>query len=306
MTAVVRIADLRKQYGDFVAVNAVNLELQAGDVFALIGPNGAGKTTLLRMLAGLVRPTYGQAWINNVPIDAHDRSYYHQLGFMPDVYALYDELTVYEYLDYFAASYQVPDREKRIQHVIAQVQLEIKTQTLTKGLSKGMRQRLLLAKTLLHDPAVLLLDEPAAGLDPKARIELRDIIRSLQQQGKTLIISSHILSELEDFCNTYGIMEQGHFVKTGRFGEIAAQDWRSVLLEVLPEGRQKLMDTLATYPSCRIVQTDPIMIEIKGNQQQMAELFIHLGQAEVPIVGFHEKRENIEDLFMKYSHHQVS
>lgn len=310
---MIRTDQLRKDYGDFVAVRNVTLEIQKGDVFALIGPNGAGKTTLLKMLAGLLTPSYGQIFINDMLIQRHERSYYQFLGFMPDNYALYDDLTVWEYLDFFASCHMLKGEAKqtRIAQVLTAVQLEIKRDQLVHGLSKGMKQRLLLAKTLLHEPMVLLLDEPAAGLDPKARIELREIIKLLQRQGKTIVVSSHILSELADFCNCYGIMEKGMFVKLGRFDEEDNQAapesvYRTVVLEVLHEPEQ-LLNLLNTL-SGRIVEhkDNKVLFEQQGNREDLVKLNQTLVKQGIPLITFYEKRENIEDLFMKYSRHEVS
>lgn len=308
---MIRTEQLRKDYGDFVAVHDVNLDIQQGDVFALIGPNGAGKTTLLKMLAGLLTPSFGQVFINNVMIQRHERSYYQFLGFMPDNYALYDDLVVWEYLDFFASCHMLKGEAKhnRITQVLDAVQLDVKRQSLVHGLSKGMKQRLLLAKTLLHDPAVLLLDEPAAGLDPKARIELREIIKLLQRQGKTVVVSSHILSELADFCNCYGIMEKGTFVKLGRFDEAPQAEetvYRTVILEVLREP-ERLLSVLKDLSGRVIEHQDmKVVFEQHGSQDDLVKLIQTLVKQDIPLITFYEKRENIEDLFMKYSRHEVS
>lgn len=309
---MIRTENLRKEYGRFVAVSQVDLEVQEGDVFALIGPNGAGKTTLLRMLTGLLEPTFGKVFIGNHEITANTREHFHQIGFMPDVYSLYEDLTVVEFLTYFANCYQLrePDKTERLETVIKLVNLETKYNDLVKGLSKGMKQRLLLAKTLLHDPDVLFLDEPAAGLDPKARLDLRQIIKNLQRMGKTLVVSSHILSELSDFCNAYGIMEKGQFVKTGRFEHfedtLNEVQFRQVFIEVT-HNESELLAFLNAYQG-RVLKHEglAVMFELEGDRGALVKLNQELIQAALPVVSFYEKRANIEDLFMQFSQHEVS
>lgn len=306
---MIETRQLRKEFGDLVAVCDLNLLVPTGDVFALIGPNGAGKTTLLKMLAGLLEPTDGHISINGVPVVPDKKDYYRFIGLMPDIYSLYEDLKVWEYLDFFAACHEVPlsQRKGRIDSVIELVNLEVKRESLIQGLSKGMKQRLLLAKTLLHDPEVLLLDEPAAGLDPKARIGLREIIKKLQREGKTLLVSSHILSELADFCNAYGIMEKGSFVKTGRFDESAPESTvRTFVVELLQE-HEGLQAILSEF-SLPVLERNGLQsqVTLKGGLAEAVRLNQALTAAGVPVIAFFEKKENIEDLFMRYSQHEVS
>lgn len=306
---MIQASGLKKQFGDFTAVHDIELSLEQGDVFALIGPNGAGKTTLLRMLAGLLTPTAGKILLNGKELYANQRSYYQKLGFMPDVYSLYEDLTVWEFLDFFATCHLLKGEQKvkKIHHVIELVDLTIKQDEMIQGLSKGMKQRLLLAKTLLSEPDILLLDEPAAGLDPKARIDLRNIIKYLQQEGKTIIVSSHILSELADFCNAYGIMEKGQFVKTGKFGEFQEHKTNHVLYIEVLEQVEKLEVALKEFPITLLAKDkNKLKVEFVGERKDLVQLNQQLVESGLPIIGFFEKQENIEDVFMKYSQHEVS
>ncbi len=226
---MIEIKHLRKEYREGskskVALKGLDLELEKGDIFGFIGPNGAGKTTTIKMLATLLIPTAGAASIDGIDVVKHPEQIRSIVGYMPDFFGVYDDIKVWEYLDFFAAAYRLP-RDKRpgiIDEVLALTDLTEKKDSYVESLSRGMKQRLCLAKTLVHDPKVMLLDEPASGLDPRARIEIRELLKELQAMGKTIIVSSHILPEMEEFCNKIGIIEQGELIVAGDVNTIARQ-----------------------------------------------------------------------------------
>ncbi|HLV81084.1 MAG TPA: ABC transporter ATP-binding protein [Chthonomonadaceae bacterium] len=225
MSAMVEIKHLRKEYKDLVAVKDLSLELERGDIFGFIGPNGAGKTTTIKMLATLLIPSAGMALIDGIDVVRHPEQIRSIVGYMPDFFGVYDDIKVWEYLDFFAAAYRIPkpQRPQIIDDVLNLTDLKVKKDSYVESLSRGMKQRLCLAKTLVHDPKVLLLDEPASGLDPRARIEIRELLKELQAMGKTIIVSSHILPEMEEFCNKIGIIERGELIVAGEVSAIARQ-----------------------------------------------------------------------------------
>src|SRR6266487_4649122 len=231
---MVDIQHLRKDYRNLTAVKNLSLELEQGDIFGFIGPNGAGKTTTIKMLATLLIPTAGTASVNGIDVVKHPEQIRSIVGYMPDFFGVYDDIKVWEYLDFFAAAYRIP-RDRRpqiIDDVLELTDLSVKKDAYVEELSRGMKQRLCLAKTLIHDPKVLLLDEPASGLDPRARIEIKELLKELKAMGKTIIISSHILPELADFCNKIGIIEQGEMIVSGDVNEIMRQVTGGKMLEL--------------------------------------------------------------------------
>ena len=218
---MIQLINLRKEFDDLVAVDDLNLTIPEGEIYGLIGPNGAGKTTTIRMTCGLLTPTLGRALVNGIDVAQDPEHAQQYIGYLSDFFAVYEDLKVWEYLDYFAHAYKMPEADipARITEVITQVGLEVKRDALIHGLSRGMKQRLGIARAIIHRPKVLLLDEPASGLDPKARLELRQLLRFLRDQGATILISSHILTELEGFCTSIGIMEKGRMVRSGRIDD---------------------------------------------------------------------------------------
>src|SRR3982751_4048152 len=214
---MIETRDLTKMYGDLYALNRLNLSLQQGDVYGFIGPNGAGKTTTMRILATLLNPTWGEATVCGYSIYTAAKDIRRAIGYMPDFFGVYDDMKVIEYLEFFASAYRIkgPARKKICEEVLELVDLTYKRDALVTSLSRGMTQRLGLARVLLHDPQVLLLDEPASGLDPRARIEIRALLKELRSMGKTILVSSHILPELADICNKIGIIERGQLLFDG-------------------------------------------------------------------------------------------
>jgi ABC-2 type transport system ATP-binding protein len=214
---MIETRDLTKMYGELYALNRLTLKLERGDVYGFIGPNGAGKTTTMRILATLLNPTWGEASVCGFSIYKNAKEIRRVIGYMPDFFGVYDDMKVIEYLEFFAAAYRIkgPERRRKCEQVLDLVDLGYKRDALVTSLSRGMTQRLGLARVLLHDPQVLLLDEPASGLDPRARIEMRGLLKELRNMGKTILVSSHILPELADICNKIGIIERGQLIFDG-------------------------------------------------------------------------------------------
>jgi ABC-2 type transport system ATP-binding protein len=214
---MIETRDLTKMYGELYALNRLSLKLERGDVYGFIGPNGAGKTTTMRILATLLNPTWGEATVCGYSIYNNAKEIRRLMGYMPDFFGVYDDMKVIEYLEFFAAAYRIngPERRRKCDQVLELVDLGYKRDALVTSLSRGMTQRLGLARVLLHDPQVLLLDEPASGLDPRARIEMRALLKELRKMGKTILVSSHILPELADICNKIGIIERGQLLFDG-------------------------------------------------------------------------------------------
>ncbi|HEX9988401.1 MAG TPA: ABC transporter ATP-binding protein [Chloroflexia bacterium] len=219
---IVETRNLTKRYGNFTALYDLNLSIERGSIYGFIGPNGAGKTTTMRIIATLLEPTGGQAWVSGYPVTQEPREVRRRIGYMPDFFGVYDNMKVWEYLDFFAAAYNVPQprRKPMIDDLLALVELTAKRDSFVEDLSRGMKQRLCLARTLVHEPELLILDEPASGLDPHARIELRELLKALRALGKTILVSSHILTELAEMCTHVAIIERGHLLVNGSVSDI--------------------------------------------------------------------------------------
>lgn len=231
---MIEIRGLTKKYGELFAIRDIELELAAGDVFGFIGPNGAGKTTTMRILATLLQPTWGEAYVAGNSIYTSPKEIRRAIGYMPDFFGVYDDMKVIEYLEFFAAAYRIRGtaRRKVCDDVLELVDLGYKRDALVTSLSRGMTQRLGLARVLLHDPQVLLLDEPASGLDPRARIEIRALLKELRNMGKTIMVSSHILPELADICNKVGIIERGELIVNADVSEVMKQVRQQMVLKI--------------------------------------------------------------------------
>jgi ABC-2 type transport system ATP-binding protein len=310
---MVNIQNLRKEYGNnLVAVKDLSLQLEPGDIFGFIGPNGAGKTTTIKMLATLLRPTSGRASIDGIDVSREPERVRGIIGYMPDNFGVYDDIKVWEYLDFFAAAYKIPrdKRPKIIDDVLELTDLTVKKDSYVEELSRGMKQRLCLAKTLVHDPKVLLLDEPASGLDPRARIEIKELLRELKSMGKTIIISSHILPELADFCNKIGIIEQGEMIVSGDVQEIMRQVTGGQMLDirVVPEDVDRaieLLGGLSTVRQSRLVDQE-LKVDYVGEAGLTHEVLTALVTAGVRVRGFTEEKTDLEDIFMKVTRGVVS
>ena len=231
---MVAVKNLRKEYADLVAVKNLSLTLEKGDIFGFIGPNGAGKTTTIKMLSTLLEPTSGSAFVDGIDVTQNPEAVRSVIGYMPDFFGVYDDIKVWEYLDFFASAYRIPKNKRGeiIDYVLSLTDMTSKRDAYVEALSRGMKQRLCLAKTMVHDPKLLLLDEPASGLDPRARIEIRELLKDLQGMGKTIIVSSHILPEMEEFCNKIGIIERGELIVSGDVNTIARQVRGQQIIEI--------------------------------------------------------------------------
>ena len=306
---------LTKQFDRHIAVNDIDLQVAAGEVCGLIGPNGAGKTTLLRMLAAAEEPTTGEIYINGDRL-LRDRSHpilKQRIGFLPDDFPLYDDLTVLDYLDYFARLYnlQQSHRRSRINSVLELVQLTNKRNSVISTLSRGMKQRLSLARTIIHEPLLLLLDEPVSGLDPIARMQFREIIKLLQQVGMTVVISSHVLSDLAELCSWVGIMELGYLVESAPLQELYKRLSRQqIFMSVLGDNLEALVSELKNFPWVEtweiVPETQQICVNFSGSQEDAANLLRELVAANIPLTEFHCAQEDLETIFLKMGHQQAS
>ena len=309
---MIRIKDLRVDYDDVCAVRDLSMEVGPGEVCGLIGPNGAGKTTTMRAMLGLLEPTYGEIEIMGVDVREHPRDVCRIVGFMPDFPPVYEDLKVWEFLDLFAASYGLerPRRHRTVDEHLDMVGLTEKREAMVVELSRGMRQRLMLAKTMLPNPRVLLLDEPASGIDPQGRIDLKNILKRMAEQQKTVLISSHILAEMNEFCTSVTIMERGQIIVSGRIDEVNQRIMGDSLLavEVLsePELFQWIVaaDDRAGPIECRNDQT--YEFRYRGDAEAASDLLVRLVGQGVRISGFARRRDNLEDLFLKVGSKEVS
>jgi ABC-2 type transport system ATP-binding protein len=295
---------IRKEFGTLVAVNDVDISIGNGQVLGLIGPNGAGKTTLLRMLATLLRPTGGSAKLLGYDLLDDYLEIRKRIGYLPDFFNLYNDLTLRECLYFFAKAYEVPaDRiPGQVDMALDFVELAHKSDELIQHLSRGMVQRLGMAIVLVHDPEVFLLDEPASGLDPKSRMQLRDILRRLSANGKAIIISSHILSELSDFCTHVAIMDKGRMVVSGAVDEVQKRivGARKVAVTVL-DGGERAAELVGTFAGARVISVHENVIhaEVKDGLEQMAALNAFLVGKGISVASLAAEKSNLEDLFVR-------
>lgn len=308
---MIRFESVRKEFGGAVAIDRLDLEVQHGEIYGLIGPNGAGKTTTIRMACGLLPPTEGRVLITDANMYEQPELAQQHIGYLSDNYALYEDLTAWEYLDYFANAYRMPVHQipQRIKEVIQLVGLEIKEQELTKGLSRGMRQRLGLARAILHRPKLLLLDEPASGLDPKARIELRDLLLSLRAEGTAILISSHILTELEGFCTTIGIMERGTLIRSEAVSSLTKLEGnqRKIRIRWIGEARHAIERIIRTAEERGNMEWSEgqVLCKLEATDEQLADLHENLIRQGVRVVEFVEEKQTVQDVYMQLSQHEV-
>ena len=313
-TPVIATTELTKQFDDNIAVNQVNLQVNAGEIYGLIGPNGAGKTTLIRMLATAEEATAGHIYICGQRLiqDQPNPEIQRIIGYLPDDFPLYDDLNVTDYLDYFARLYYLtaPQLTQRIHEVLELVSLENKRHSLISTLSRGMKQRLSLARTIIYRPTLLILDEPVSGLDPIARVQYRETIKTLQQQGMTIFISSHILSDLEDFCTSIGIMEAGRLVKSARLQDLYQRDRSEQRIVIgLLQKTDRLKQFLQTAPlvtACEMLPQNKVRINFSGKTEDAARLLRSLIDSEFSITEFAPVQERLEDIFLKLGYQQTS
>ena len=300
------VEQLRKDYGPLVAVNNISFHLEAGDIFGFIGPNGAGKTTTIRMLATLLPPTGGAAFVDGINIEDSPEEVRSLIGYMPDSFGVYDDVRTWEYLDFFAAAYRIPrgQRAQIISDVLELTDLTVKKDAYVRELSRGMKQRLCLAKTLVHDPKLLILDEPASGLDPRARYELKELLKELRAMGKTILISSHILPELSDFCNKVGIIEKGNLLLFGDVGEIIAQLQNGSAVQIrlsAGEDEARAADILRALPGVSEViinQLCVLQVTFDATHCAQHQLLTTLVQHGFRVEACYEASLDLEDVFM--------
>ncbi|MBW3114053.1 ABC transporter ATP-binding protein [Bacillus sp. MCCB 382] len=303
---MIEIQNLSKRYGSFLALDNLNLSIEKGTVFGFVGQNGAGKSTTFSILATLLAPTAGTATVNGFNISHEPKLVRRQIGYMPDFFGVYDQLKAEEYLDFYGASYKIPaaQRKKLIPQLLELVNLSHKKDSYVDLLSRGMKQRLCLARCLIHDPEVLILDEPASGLDPRARVEMREILKELKKMGKTILISSHILPELAEMCDEIGVIDNGKLVAHGSVSDIQFQLQADKLIVVKVRG---LVESAAAF-----FEDDPFVSKIEVNEESKTLQFLYKGEEtgqiellkkailnDIPILSFKETETNLEDVFME-------
>jgi ABC-2 type transport system ATP-binding protein len=312
-TPVVETRGLVKRYGDHLAVAGVDLLIGPGEIYGLVGPNGAGKTTTMKILATLLAPSAGEAYVTGIPVGGDPLEVRRRIGYMPDFYGVYDDLRVWEYLDFFARCYGVSANRRgpMINELLEIVGLTDKRDGYVETMSRGMRQRLCLAHTLVHDPALLILDEPASGLDPRARVELREILRELRSMGKTILISSHILPELGEMCTGVAIIDRGRVLRSGSIDEIERSLRATALLRV-----DLLGDEAAVTAAREWLGTDPRIADVLGGTgssdgavrieasfdgppEAQADLLRAMVGAGHRVVGFSQATSDLEEIFLK-------
>jgi ABC-2 type transport system ATP-binding protein len=301
---MIETIDLTKKYGDFFALESLTLKLEQGDLFGFIGPNGAGKTTTIRILSTLLSPTWGEAYVCGHSIYTHPREIRRAIGYMPDIFGVYDDMRVIEYLEFFAAAYRIdgPKRRQVAERSLELVDLVAKRDELVTSLSRGMTQRLGLARVLLHDPQVLLLDEPASGLDPRARIEMRNLLKRLQGMGKTILVSSHILPELADICNRVGIIEYGRLLACGNVQDLLAQvrGRPTVRIRVVgsPEAAAKALERCSEAAAVT-VKDGEVVVALADGIPDGSALAARLVADGHGLVSLREQEVNLETAFLE-------
>jgi ABC-2 type transport system ATP-binding protein len=303
---MIETRDLTKKYGDLYALDRLTLRLEPGDVYGFIGPNGAGKTTTMRILATLLNPSWGEASVCGYSIYTGSKEIRRSIGYMPDFFGVYDDMKVIEYLEFFAAAYRIkgPERKKKCEQVLELVDLGYKRDALVTSLSRGMTQRLGLARVLLHEPQVLLLDEPASGLDPRARIEMRELLKELRSMKKTILVSSHILPELADICNKIGIIERGKLLFNGDVDTAIAQVRQKhvFLLSVGPDQNEEAAKAVSGYPEVEsgdLLEDGKIVkVALRNGSEDGSFLPERLIQRGYKLRMFKEEEIDLEDVFM--------
>jgi ABC-2 type transport system ATP-binding protein len=301
---MLEIHNLVKKYGKFVAVDHLNLSIDEGEIFGFVGPNGAGKTTTMKIMSGLLGATQGTVIIKGIDVTQHPGKLREKIGYMPDFFGVYDNLRVDEYMDFYAGTYKIPyeKREMLIDNLLELVDLSHKKDAYVDGLSRGMKQRLCLARSMIHDPDILILDEPASGLDPRARVEMKEVLKQLKTLGKTIIISSHILPELAELCSVIGIIDNGQMVTQGTVNEIMRQltQKRFIKVQALRE-QERLIQILQEHPQVQqiVENVENVEFGFDGTDEELTVLLTQFIQNQIPILSFSEKQGNLEDIFMQ-------
>ena len=300
---MIELINFTKRYGDLLAVDSLSLKIEPGEMFGFIGPNGAGKSTTIRFLATLLKATGGDGIVNGHRVNKDPLGVRRSVGYMPDNFGVYDGMKVWEFLDFFAVAYQIPrDRRRQVVgDVLDLLDLTGKREAFVNSLSRGMKQRLCLAKTLVHDPPVLILDEPASGLDPRARVEVKALLKELRRMGKTILISSHILTELADCCTSIGIIERGKLLMCGPIDEVYHRIQRNRIVRIkFLDNMEAGVSILRSQPETRDVQIENnhVTVELAADDQQAAAILEKLLAGGVRVSSFAEKEPTLEDVFM--------
>ncbi|WYP28435.1 ABC transporter ATP-binding protein [Alkalihalobacillus sp. FSL W8-0930] len=301
---MIETIDLTKRYGSNTALNGLNIHVKKGTVYGLVGQNGAGKSTTFQILATLMVPTSGTALIDGIDVSANPSEVRRKIGYMPDFFGVYDQLRTSEYLDFYGASYglSISERKKLIPELLELVQLSHKINDYVDVLSRGMKQRLCLARCLIHNPEVLILDEPASGLDPRARVEMRDILRSLKSMNKTIIISSHILPELAEMCDQIGVVDQGTLVANGSVSDIHDKLQQQKVIQIRTFGAHveviSFLEREEDVLSIHTLKEGEIEFEYKGSDFDQKDLLKRAIEANLPLLSFNQVDTDLEDIFM--------
>ena len=304
MAAVIKTVNLTKRYGTLVALSNLNLEINEGDCFGFIGPNGAGKTTTIKILGTLLQPTWGEARVCDFVVGYQSRQIRPLIGYVPDYFGAYEDMVVQEYMEFFAAAYNIngSQRTKIVNDVLELTDLAYKRDAPVDGLSRGMKQRLSIARVLVHDPKLLLLDEPAGNLDPRARIEMRELLKELRRLGKTILISSHILPELQDLCNTVGIIERGELIYSGPWTDIVNKARGGLMLHVAVAdnmaGAAALLAQDEHVTSAQPTE-DRIEVALKEGVKDYSFVPARLVNAGFRLTMMKEEEANLETAFMR-------
>lgn len=302
---MLKIENLCKNYGKFQAVNNLNLHIPKGEIFGFVGPNGAGKTTTMKIICGLLSATSGKVFADGIDVINKPRELKSRIGYMPDFFGVYDNLKVIEYLEFYASIYNIRGSESKkvCGDLLELVDLTEKRDFYVDSLSRGMKQRLCLARSLVHNPDLLVLDEPASGMDPRARIEMKEILRTLKDMGKTILVSSHILPELAELCTTIGIIEKGNIVMSGTVEEITRKVYhtQTVRIKVIDK-LEEAITILQEYPDIDGINTvtpNEVEASFNGDEVFINALLVRLIQKNIPIIAFNQIDGNLEDIFMK-------
>ena len=301
---MLQIDHLNKSYGKFQAVSDLTLHIPQGDLFGFVGPNGAGKTTTIRIVCGLMKPNSGNVVINGVNALAHREEIKKQIGYVPDFFGVYDNLKVKEYMDFYGSMYRMNSREieKIADDLLELVNLSDKKEVFVDTLSRGMKQRLCVARALIHNPALLVMDEPNSGLDPRARVEMKELLLNLKSMGKTIVISSHILSELSEMCNSIGIMDRGHLVAAGHIEDIMEGVFGGdKLIITLEEGRETALRIASEHVKVKVESAGEHELKLSHTmtKQEIAKMVGTMIANDVVVTGFHKQEGSLESLFMR-------
>lgn len=302
--SMLHISYLYKNYGKFQAVNNLTLHIPKGDLFGFVGPNGAGKTTTIRIVCGLLPATAGSVYVNGIDAFAHRKAIKRQIGYVPDFFGVYDNLKVKEYLEFYGSMYGMDNADilKVADDLLELVNLQDKKEVYVDTLSRGMKQRLCVARALLHNPKLLILDEPSSGLDPRARVEMKELLMNLNSMGKTIIISSHILSELSEMCTSIGIMNKGQLVMAGKIDDIRDHmNADNRIIFSIEDGIEKAVRIVSEHKGVvvRSVRENELIISHMGTTVELNNIVRQMMEREIILSGFHKEEGNLEALFMQ-------